>query len=389
MNRGKPFPPISLKSSRARLRAGALLCFLLLATATTWSQESWRLPGEYEKQDALLIGCHELVRDMPNVFSSLVGATHGRVPLVALVNDADELRLARHILKEDSRLWDHVSFVQVPHDTMWARDYGPLVVRRPNGDAVLLDAVYDSDRPLDDRVPTTLASRLSKDRMAVPLPLEGGNLLTNGRGLAIVAGKHWIEEDFGPGGKARYVAALKHYYGFDDVLVLESLIDEPTGHVDMFATFTSADTILVGSYREDEDPDNAAVLNRNAASLQCARTSGGPLKVHRIPMPPRDGELWRSYTNAVYVNGAVLVPVYPGVDPSGRRVAMETFRRALPGWDIIGMDASDVIQSGGAFHCLTMNLGPIGPLPNIERDWDQAPLEPPKRPSVRLAHHTP
>lgn len=36
----------------------------------------YRLPGEFERRAALLIGCTELVREMPSVFAEVVEATH-------------------------------------------------------------------------------------------------------------------------------------------------------------------------------------------------------------------------------------------------------------------------------------------------------------------------
>jgi agmatine/peptidylarginine deiminase len=145
--------------------------------------------------------------------------------------------------------------------------------------------------------------------------------------------------------------------------MLESLVGERTGHVDMFATFTSPTTVLVGAYTEEQDPDNAAILDRNAARLSQVRTSQGPLRVVRIPMPPHDNNTWRTYTNVVYANGVVLVPIYPSLDHAGRRLALEIFSKELPTWKVVGIDATEIIEIDGALHCMTMNLGAIGQLP--------------------------
>jgi len=97
--------------------------------------------------------------------------------------------------------------------------------------------------------------------------------------------------------------------------------------------------------------------------LSQVRTRKGPLRVVRIPMPPHCNNIWRTYTNVVYANGVVLVPIYPSLDHAGRRRAFEIFSKELPTWKVVGVDATDIIEMDGALHCMTMNLGAIGQLP--------------------------
>jgi hypothetical protein len=44
------------------------------------------------------------------------------------------------------------------------------------------------------------------------------------------------------------------------------------------------------------------------------------------------------------------------VDPAWERIAFSTYRRLLPGWSIVGIDASEVIKDGGALHCILTNI---------------------------------
>ncbi len=50
----------------------------------------YQLPGEFESQQAIVVSCHEFVDDMPDVFVQIVNHVHGRLKLVALVNDVKE-----------------------------------------------------------------------------------------------------------------------------------------------------------------------------------------------------------------------------------------------------------------------------------------------------------
>ncbi len=238
-----------------------------------------------------------------------------------------------------------------------------MIVDSPDRGPIVLDADYGMERCNDDRVPLELGRLLKLPVVTVPLTIEGGNLLTNGDGLAIVTDQFLEKNITADEDENSLLATLQNACGFRQVVVLQSLLGEPTGHVDMFATFTSPTTVLVGAYRVEQDAENAAILDRNAARLRQVRTSQGPLRVVRVPMPPRRNNTWPTYTNVVYANGVVLVPIYPSLDQVGRRRALDIFSQALPTWKVVGIDATQIIKMDGALHCMTMNLGAIGQLP--------------------------
>jgi agmatine/peptidylarginine deiminase len=326
-----------------------------------------RLPGEFEHQHALLLGCRELSDEVPYLFAEVVGNVNRSINVVVMVNDPREETAVRQKL-EDWQVYDaKVQYVVASHDTMWVRDYGPLVVVDESGRVNLVDSNYNADdRPADEDVPQAVARSWRRPVVRSQLVLEGGNLLSNGRGLLIATealltenvAKGWTED----GLRTR----LTEVYGCRQLVLLEELIGEPNRHVDMFATFVSSGTVVVGRYDPATDPDNAAVLDRNAFRLSQVMTQDSPLQVVRIPMPPSDGDVWPTYTNVIYANGVLLVPVYPGLDPDGRDEAIDTFARLLPGWRVVPVDASELLDMYGGLHCLSMNLGPIGRLPVAE-----------------------
>jgi agmatine/peptidylarginine deiminase len=149
---------------------------------------------------------------------------------------------------------------------------------------------------------------------------------------------------------------LNRYYGFEQAIALEALAGEETAHVDLFAAFTTADTVVVGQYDPDVDRKNAELLDRNAERLGSITTSVGRLKVERIPMPTNAGGVWRSYTNVIFANGTLLVPVYNDVKDPGREQALETYARLLPGWEIKTIDATRLIRNRGALRCVSVNV---------------------------------
>lgn len=322
-----------------------------------------RLPGEFESQGGLLLGCHELAAHVPEVFADVVRACGPRVPIVALVRDRHDWQLAQHVLAARSIAASQLRYVLASHDTMWARDYGPLIVEQRGGPPLVIDAEYDVDRARDDRVPSALSRYLGLALIAADLEIAGGNLLSNGQGLC-VATNQLLERNLHRAGDEETLAErLTELVGCRRMVLLEPLAGEPTGHVDMFVTFTSANTVVVASCDAAVDPVNAALLDRNAQRLAALDTPAGPLEVVRLPLPPHDDGTWRTYTNVVYANGVLLVPIYPGLDAAGQHRALATFSRLKPHWQVRGIDARRLARLGGALHCVVMNLGPIGALP--------------------------
>jgi agmatine/peptidylarginine deiminase len=330
------------------------------------SLKGCRLPAEFERQGALLIACRELTTTAPGLIAEFARATRGRVEVIALVTCVQEHEAIMQLLRSQRISHRHLHFVEVSHDTMWTRDFGPIVVEARNGSPMLVDAEYDASRGNDDIVPMHLAHLLNLNRVELPLRIDGGNLLSNGRGLVLTTHR-LADENTGQADLDEIYDAIGHNFGAQQVVILEPLAGESTGHVDMFASFTSANTVVVGQYDPALDPENAAILDRNAQHLAQVSTAQGKLRVVRIPMPPHNDDIWRTYTNVVFANGALLVPTYADADWGQQRQVLATYARLLPGWRILGVNADEIIGSQGALHCITMNLGPLNGLPRFPR----------------------
>ena len=339
-------------TSRPQPRDRYLLVSLLVAGLVgggggSASARLW-LPGEFERQAALVLPAALLRSLEPELLATILQRVAGHVPVMALAPTPGACdALARfHRRRRLGRPW----CVVAPHETIWLRDYGPLMAIGSRGPR-LLDPIYRLDRPLDDAVPAELSAALGLALRDLPLDIDGGNLLSNGAGLFLTT-EAGIE---GRGGRVAVEAKLAQQAGLERLVVLESLIGEPTRHVDMFATFVAADTVVIGSYDPADDPANAAVLERNARRLRRVRTrGGGHLQVIRIPMPSNDRRaVWRTYTNVIFANGVLLMPSYRS-EPAWRRdLALVVFRRLLPGWQVLPLDVSGLIAWGGALHCIS------------------------------------
>ncbi|HEV8377904.1 MAG TPA: agmatine deiminase family protein [Tepidisphaeraceae bacterium] len=315
------------------------------------------MPADFEKQSAILLGCNELFPYHPRVLVELCAALIDKIAVIGIVENEEQRKQVITLLCDWGLPAHLLHFVSLPVKGMWVRDYGPAFVRGRDGAVTILDAEYlETDRPEDDKAPSELAALLRLPVAPVPLICEGGNLLSNGQGLC-VSTTSLAARNAHRGYSAQMVCdILGRYYGFRQVSLLKPLLSEPTGHVDMFATFVSPNVAVVGQYDPKIDPVNADILDENARILSQARTAFGPLRVVRIPMPSNRGGIWKTFTNVIYANGTLIMPTYGASELDAQKEAIATYSRLLPDWEVLGVDATSVIKQRGSLRCVSINI---------------------------------
>ena len=311
-----------------------------------------RAVAEFEPVDAVYVAFDASTEDF---VAELLPAVLPAAPvIVTLTGDGTRERfdgfLRAHEI-DGSRI--HVLGVQ--HDKFWTRDFGPVSVELPDGRPAFLDFRYPQTRVLDDGMPSALAEAYGVPVFRVPVALEGGVLMSNGRGLCVTTTTLAVAN---PDLSFEVLVERVHRaLGCSRLVFLESPRDEATGHVDMIAKFTGPDTVLVGAFDPAEMPEEAARMDRNARLLEGVRGSSGQrLRVVRLPMPTPEGAVFRSYTNSLLVNGRAVIPTY-NRGPAEEAAVLDAYRRALPeGWQLTTVDASGAIELGGAVHCAALEL---------------------------------
>jgi len=192
-----------------------------------------------------------------------------------------------------------------------------------------------------------LARLFSSPVVKVPLTLEGGNILCNGDGLCLTSTTIFPKNSVRNLDHGQLGAVLANYFGATQWAYLEPLSGETTGHIDLFCSFLAPDLVVVGQYPATVDPINAAILDRAAEILSTLKTSVGPVRVVRMPMPPPSDGRYRSYTNVAFANDALLVPLYPGIDDQLDLRAIGLYRELLPDREIIGIDIMEMSTLAG------------------------------------------
>ncbi|MCP4080721.1 MAG: agmatine deiminase family protein [Planctomycetaceae bacterium] len=352
-----------------------LLCSLLLwatLSAIATLDNEPRLPGEFEEHACLMLswpapregtsGEQRLACD--RAISQVIKSTQNRLPtLIVVPNESVQLSALEQLVKNGVNT-EKIEFMQADIDRPWIRDFGPRMVTYNSGQQEVIGFQYNAGSSATvglNQVPDLVSSATGIPLKKSMIPIAGGNLLSNGAGLAVTT-ESWdtrkarvnAEE------KKRLEKSLKEFCGVQELIILEPLRGEPTRHVDMFVTFVAPDVVVVGEYVTGKPSHNSAVLDRNAARLAGSVTPLGPMKVHRIPMPSPSRQGWFTYTNVVFANGILIVPSFKNVATSVEKKAVAVYKSLLPDWEIELVESSSILQSGGALHCATMNLFSLG-----------------------------
>lgn len=276
-------------------------------------------------------------------------ADHGLVR-ASVFWPADVPRIRRQ-LKERGANVSAIEFVYAdPVETIWMRDYGPVPVTTSAGPG-LVDFGFAPDCVENDAYPTRSAPP-QRPIWRSELLVEGGNLMTDGRGtcfsttaLLTSSGRSELE----------LTAELRQWVGCERLLLLEPLTGSAAPHIDLFLTPAPNDLLLVAAVDPKEDPVNHAVMQRNRDRLAQA---AGPWTLVDLPMPPpaldAEGSLVRrSWNNLVPFNGVVLVPDYSGVPAVRVTEAWRRIAAAFPGRELRAIPSDRPIEHGGSIHCLT------------------------------------
>ncbi len=312
--------------------------------------------GEFESLDEVVIAWEFYGGDdIDSMYRQMMDATldGGAIPRIIVKNTTDRSQIISY-LAAGGVPTGQIEFNIYRFNSMWIRDYGHFPLIDYQGDTAWSDANYYPTRPKDDQLPIWLAGELGYPCYHFDVDYEGGNFANNGDGLCLASETLMA---YNPSyTEAEMEDVFETYLGCEDLLILEPMQGDGTGHIDMFSIFIDRDTIVIGDFEASQDATNKAILDANAALLDgYPLPGGGTMEVVRIPMPdPKEGFFGykRTFTNGLHINDIYLMPVY-SVSQAKAAQAQAILESLLPGWEIRPMNADAIIPYYGAMHCIT------------------------------------
>lgn len=322
-----------------------------------------RSAAEWEEMQGIAISW----QGYTDVLTEIVrhGVNQGQVYIVTQYQTSVENTLSSEGISLDS-----VVFVNEPSNSVWIRDYGPNNVYKNNVDSLIfVDWIYNRPRPDDDVIPAALAELLDVplyEATQSPYDIEGtgGNFMSDGFGMGF-SSELILNENPGHS-EAEIEEIFQEFMGIDEYVLMETLPYDGIHHIDMHMKLLDEETLLVGEYPEGVADGPQIEENLQYILDNYQTVYGTPFKVIRIPMPPdSDGTYpdeygeYRTYTNSLIFNKLILVPIY-GADSD--EAALDIYREAMPGYEVVGIDSDYIIAASGSIHCVTHELASPNPL---------------------------
>lgn len=336
--------------------------------------EGFRWPAEWEAHEATWLSWPHNRETWPRqlaaverAFVAMARALCGREKVCITVQDsamADSVHAT--LIREGMDPGANVGCYVVPTNDAWIRDHGPVFLVRDSGmtrERAVMDFGYNAwggkypPWDCDEKVSRRMAGLLGLQRFANPAVIEAGSIEGNGQGTLITTDSCLLNSNRGPGRTRDFLESmLRASLGVEHVLWLDSEIvgDDTDGHVDNLARFVASDVVVTVVEEDAHDP-NYEPLRKNLARLRAAgEDSGRKLSIATLPMPPPvfvgGMRCPASYANFYIANEVVLLPTF-GTPSDARAIAI--LEELLPGRDVVGIPARDLVVGLGSVHCLT------------------------------------
>ena len=330
-----------------------------------------RSMAEWEEAQALLITW----TSYPSVLSNIVKAAQKEGNVFIVCSDSNVVKQSLKANQIDTGM--NIRYIPAPFNSVWVRDYGPNTVYKEDVDSMyLVDWIYNRPRYKDDTVSAAISKYLniplySTSEMPYDLVNTGGNYMSDGSGQgfssALVMDENDEDNKFGESNHTEegIDSIMNRFMGLKQYVKMKMLPNDGIHHIDMHMKLLNENTIMVGKYPKGL-PDEAQIEANILYLLDSIQTVfGRKFEIIRIPMPPYSNGTYpgngynRTYTNAVFFNKTIIIPSY---EEKYDTTAIRIWKDAMPGYSIEPVNCNSPIQSGGAVHSITKEIGAPDPL---------------------------
>jgi agmatine deiminase len=326
------------------------------------------MPAEWEEHEATWLSWPkdpltfplDIIGRVEEIYLEMIESLQPGERVDVLVNDQKTEDRVSSMLSSKK----NVSFHQIHSQDVWMRDYGPIFVKKKNGERAATKWIFNAwggkyDQLLSDDETGIEIGRISGDPIFEPgIILEGGSIDVDGAGTCLTTKQCLLNQNRNPQlDKGQISGYLRNYLGGTNVVWLGEGIsgDDTDGHVDDIARFVGPGKVIC-MVEEDPNDENHAALKKDYETLQAARlTDGSLIEVVPMRMPDKildeDGKrLPASYANFYIGNDAVLLPIFGGKNDDA---ALSTLSEIFHDRNVVGINCTELVYGFGGIHCVT------------------------------------
>lgn len=258
---------------------------------------------------------------------------------------------------------ENLFFVEYESDDTWARDCSALSILE-NQKVKLLDFTFTAwggkfDAIKDNAMSKSISKHYDAEFESIDFILEGGGVESNAEGIILTTSDCMLNKNRNTTfTKTEITQKLKNLFGAKEILYLNHGYlagDDTDSHIDTLARFISKDTIMYVQCNDESDEHYKELQKMQEELRSFSKTYN--FKLVPLPMSEsiyyEDERLPATYANFLFVNGAVLVPVY-GVKED--QEALRIFAKNIPNKEIVPINCATLIKQHGSLHCVTMNF---------------------------------
>ncbi len=294
------------------------------------SNNSFRYAGEFEEQEAVIVGWPRIIQPVKGMFTEgvmvqVVKALIGQVEKV-IVNCGwpGTYDRCRELLTESGVDLKDITITQMPDMMHWARDYGPDIMKNDKGEMRLVHFRFDMyGMGEEDSEMSTLCHKYAPhmaaelgcfDIVSSCLISEGGDKEFNGAGVMMAIEETEVAKRNGSMTRDEVEAEFKRVFNLKKVIwlpkchweeepstigVLDYVDGKPVyrsgsanGHIDELARFVDKNTVLLLEVDEEEAKSlESARITKERCDMAYevlkneTDAEGTPLNIIRIPAP--------------------------------------------------------------------------------------------------------
>ena len=285
---------------------------------------------------------------------------------VNLIINREEVPQVQGYIEGLNLTWN-LTFHHFPHNDVWVRDYGVFFVEETVGNKKKTKLqgfefnCYGGKFPpwnLDNNIPNRMSHALNLPLNSYPIIMEGGSLEFNGSDTLLTTDQCLLNANRNPHlSRSEIEGVLREAFGVQHIIWIPKGLegDHTDGHIDDFARFVTPNDIVLCQTDDTSNP-NYPQLKEAKEILTSWKNpvTGKSLNIHPLFLPEQlfynDDILPASYANFIFVNGAVIVPIF---DCPFDNKALQVLQKILPNKKVIGIESSLLIQEGGGIHCIS------------------------------------